>query len=100
MISLSTKDLTVDRISCWTSVSPAVWASRAMGCLLASCAALRFDRWLRGLERASWCAARRPPLVAALHPGRPALAGDHQRHLAGRLVDHLVTEHRGATLAA
>ncbi|CAM5723589.1 hypothetical protein SALBM217S_05352 [Streptomyces griseoloalbus] len=30
MISLSTKSRTVDRISCWTSVRPAVWARRAM----------------------------------------------------------------------
>src|SRR5947199_235107 len=30
MISLSTNVLTVDRISCWISVRPAVWASLAM----------------------------------------------------------------------
>src|SRR3954469_19541650 len=84
MISLSTNVRTVEMISSCTSVRPAVWARRAMSLSSSSSGS--------GLGRG--------PLVGALHPRGAPLARDHQGHLAGGLVDHLVAEHRGAALAA
>src|SRR5579859_6419019 len=81
MISLSTKVWTAARISCWTSLRPSVRASRAM-VRLPSLRGWRFE------------------LGGARQPGGASFARDHQGHLAGGLVDHLVAEHRRAFLPA
>src|SRR5262245_4712748 len=79
-ISLSTKSRIVLRISAWTSVRPSVSQSRpAMSALPVG---------------------GRLPDVATSHAGGPSLGRHHERHLAGCLVDHLVSQHRCATRAA
>src|SRR3954451_5557216 len=85
MISLSTKVLTVDRISCWMSVKSAVCARRVIGVL---------SNGKGGGSAFGWGEGRRP-----LHAGGAALAGDDQGHLAAGLVDHLVAEHGRALLS-
>src|SRR3954452_23661094 len=56
MISLSTKLLTVDRISRWMSVRSAVCAKRVNGLLLRDCSVLGYSRVCGTADGASACA--------------------------------------------